>query len=213
MNFVLLGPPGAGKGTQAKLIVEKYNIVHLSTGDMFREAQKHDKELAALMSSGHLIPDEVVINMVKNRLKKDDVVKGFLLDGFPRTVVQAEELGKMLKAENKEIAAVFYIEISSQEAVKRISGRRVCGGCGATFNVALHPSKNKDLCDKCNGGLIHRADDKEDVVRERLEVYEKQTKPLIAYYKNEGLLVNIDGLKSEEEVFGQIANFMESRKK
>lgn len=212
MNFVLLGPPGAGKGTQAKLIVEKYNIVHLSTGDMFREAQKHDKELDALMATGHLIPDEVVVKMVKNRLSKEDVKKGFLLDGFPRTVKQAEELSKMLKADNRKVTAVFCIEISSEESVKRISGRRICDGCGASFNVALHPPKSGRICDYCEGQLIHRADDKEDVVRERLEVYELQTKPLIEYYKQEGLLVSINGLKGEKDVFGQIVNFIESRK-
>jgi adenylate kinase len=212
MNFVLLGPPGAGKGTQAKFIVEKYDIVHLSTGDMFREAKKHDKELNALMAAGHLISDEVVINMVKDRLHKEDVKKGFLLDGFPRTVKQAEELDKMLKAGSKSIEAVFYIEISSQESVRRISGRRICAGCSASFNVVFHSSKAADVCDYCNGELIQRADDKEEVVRERLEVYERQTKPLIDYYKKEKLLVNIDGLKDEKGVFEQIANFIGSGK-
>lgn len=213
MNFVLLGPPGAGKGTQAKLISEKYNIVHLSTGDMFREAQKHDKELDALMATGHLIPDEVVINMVKNRLRKDDVKKGFLLDGFPRTVKQAEELDAMLESEKKSITAVFCIEINSEEAVRRISGRRICSGCGISVNVALYPSKSGQVCGYCKGRLIHRADDKEEVVRERLEVYEHQTMPLIEYYKNAGLLVTINGLKGENDVFGQIVHFIERRNK
>lgn len=213
MNFVLLGPPGAGKGTQAKLIVEEYNIVHLSTGEMFREAQKHDKELDALMATGHLIPDEVVINMVRNRLRKDDVKKGFLLDGFPRTVTQAEELDKMLAVEKKDITAVFYIEIDAEESIRRISGRRVCSGCGSNFNVALHPSKNGNVCDNCHEGLIQRADDTEEIVSERLKVYEQQTKPLIEYYGKSGLLVKVDGHKGEKDVFNQIKNFIESRKK
>jgi adenylate kinase len=212
MNFILLGAPGAGKGTQAKFIVEKYNIVHLSTGDMFREAKKQDKELEALMSAGKLISDEIVINMVKNRLQKDDVQKGFLLDGFPRTVNQAEELDKILKDGNKSIDAVFCIEVSFEEVVKRISGRRVCGGCKANFNIVFNSPKAENVCDHCGAQLVQRADDKEDVVRNRLEVYEKQTKPLAAYYEKAGLLVNVDGLKSEKEVFEQIVKFIESGK-
>ncbi|MDR2426080.1 MAG: adenylate kinase [Endomicrobium sp.] len=213
MNFILLGAPGAGKGTQAKLIAEKYDIVHLSTGDMFREAKKQDKELDALMSAGKLISDEIVINMVKNRLKKDDVAVGFLLDGFPRTVKQAEELDKILKAENRSIDAVFCIEVSSEEVVKRISGRRSCGKCKADFNIVFNPPKEENMCDFCNGTLIQRADDKEDVVLNRLKVYENQTKPLAEYYKKAALLANIDGLKDEKGVFEQIVNYIENRKK
>jgi adenylate kinases len=210
MNYVLLGPPGAGKGTQAKLIVEKYGFVHLSTGDMFREAKKSSEAINALMASGQLIPDEIVVNMVKNRLQKDDIKKGFLLDGFPRTEKQAQELDKMLKAEGKNISAVFSIDIDSAEAVKRISGRRVCS-CGASFHLAFIPPKTENQCDSCAKELIQRNDDKEDVVRERLVVYEKQTKPLIDYYKNAGLLVTIDGLQDEKGVFSQISKYIESR--
>ena len=136
MNFVLLGPPGAGKGTQAKLIVEKFDIVHLSTGDMFREAKKSDEALSKLLSSGKLISDEIVIDMVKKRLEKDDVKKGFLLDGFPRTVKQAEELDIMLKDNKRDLTAVFSINIDSEEAIKRILGRRTCEQCGASYNIA-----------------------------------------------------------------------------
>lgn len=212
MNFVLLGPPGAGKGTQAKLIVEKFNIVHLSTGDMFREAKKSDEALSALLSSGKLISDEVVIDMVKKRLAKDDIKKGFLLDGFPRTVKQAEELDVMLKQEKRDLTAVFSINIDNEEAIRRILGRRACGQCGASFNMALHPPKALGVCDNCGGELTQRSDDNPVTVRERLYVYEHQTKPLTAYYKQKGLLVDIDGLQNEQGVFGQISNFIESRR-
>ncbi|MDR2436562.1 MAG: adenylate kinase [Endomicrobium sp.] len=203
MNYILMGPPGAGKGTQAKKIVEKFGIVHLSTGDMLREAKKCDEVISSLLASGHLVPDNIIINMVKACLKKDDVKKGFLLDGFPRTLNQAQELAKMLKSENIKIDEVFFIDVNFEEAVKRISGRRVCP-CGASYHIDFIPPKIKEECDVCGGQLIQRNDDKENVVKDRLNVYEKQTSPLIDYYKNMGLLVTIDGLKSESEVFEEI---------
>jgi adenylate kinase len=205
-----MGPPGAGKGTQAKKIVEKFGIVHLSTGDMFREAKKSDEDIRKFLESGQLVPDEIVVNMVKKRLEKDDIKKGFLLDGFPRTVNQAQELDKMLKSENIKIDAVFFIDVHFEEAVKRISGRRVCS-CGASYHVNFIPPKVKGKCDVCNGELIQRSDDKENVVKDRLDVYEKQTRPLIDYYKKTGLFVNIDGLKSESEVFEEIKKHIEAK--
>lgn len=210
MNYILMGPPGAGKGTQAKKIVEKFGIVHLSTGDMFREAKKSDEDIRKFLESGQLVPDEIVVNMVKKRLEKDDIKKGFLLDGFPRTVNQAQELDKMLKSENIKIDAVFFIDVHFEEAVKRISGRRVCS-CGASYHVNFIPPKVKGKCDVCNGELIQRSDDKENVVKDRLNVYEKQTRPLIDYYKKTGLFVNIDGLKSESEVFEEIKKHIEAK--
>lgn len=210
MNYILMGPPGAGKGTQAKKIVEKFGIVHLSTGDMFREAKKSDEDIRKFLESGQLVPDEIVVNMVKKRLEKDDIKKGFLLDGFPRTVNQAQELDKMLKSENIKIDAVFFIDVHFEEAVKRISGRRVCS-CGASYHVNFIPPKVKGKCDVCNGDLIQRSDDKENVVKDRLAVYEKQTRPLIDYYKKTGLFVNIDGLKSESEVFEEIKKHIEAK--
>ncbi|MDR0398778.1 adenylate kinase [Candidatus Endomicrobiellum devescovinae] len=210
MNYILMGPPGAGKGTQAKKIVEKFGIVHLSTGDMFREAKKSDEDIRKFLESGQLVPDEIVVNMVKKRLEKDDIKKGFLLDGFPRTVNQAQELDKMLKSENIKIDAVFFIDVHFEEAVKRISGRRVCS-CGASYHVNFIPPKVKGKCDVCNGELIQRSDDKENVVKDRLDVYEKQTRPLIDYYKKTGLFVNIDGLKSESEVFEEIKKHIEAK--
>ncbi|MDR1942622.1 MAG: adenylate kinase [Endomicrobium sp.] len=210
MNYILMGPPGAGKGTQAKKIVEKFGIVHLSTGDMFREAKKPDEDIRKFLESGQLVPDEIVVNIVKKRLEKDDIKKGFLLDGFPRTVNQAQELDKMLKSENIKIDAVFFIDVHFEEAVKRISGRRVCS-CGASYHVNFIPPKVKGKCDVCNGDLIQRSDDKENVVKDRLDVYEKQTRPLIDYYKKTGLFVNIDGLKSESEVFEEIKKHIEAK--
>jgi adenylate kinase len=210
-NFILLGPPGAGKGTQAKKISDNFSIIHLSTGDMFREAKKTDSNISALMEAGQLIPDEVVVNMVKNRLKKDDVKNGFLLDGFPRTLKQAEELDKTIALDNIKINAVFSIVIDNEEAVKRISGRRVCK-CGASFHVQFLPSKTNNKCDYCGKTLEQRVDDKEDVIRERLSVYDKQTKPLIDYYKKMDLLVDIDGMQNEKDVFAQISEFIENRK-
>ncbi|AKL98691.1 adenylate kinase [Endomicrobium proavitum] len=203
MNYILLGPPGAGKGTQAKLIVDEFKILHLSTGDMFREAKKSDPVIKEYLSSGHLVPDEIVIDMVVKRLEKDDVQKGFLLDGFPRTVHQAQELDKILQEKHKKIAAVFSIQIDNHEAVRRISGRRVCV-CGASFHVSMLAPKKENICDYCGKDLLHRSDDKEDVVRERLSVYETQTKPLIDYYKKSGILVEIDGHGNEKKVFEQI---------
>ncbi|MDR1941928.1 MAG: adenylate kinase [Endomicrobium sp.] len=209
MNYILFGPPGAGKGTQAKKIVEKFSIVHLSTGDMFREAKKSDKTISALMESGKLISDEIVVDMVRKRLQKDDVKKGFLLDGFPRTLNQAQALDAMLKAENIKLDAVFFIDIAHEDAVKRIAGRRVCS-CGASYHIHFLAPKNADKCDLCNSQLIQRADDKEETVKERLKVYDAQTKPLIEYYKKSGIMVDIDGARDEKEVFEQIAAKIEA---
>jgi adenylate kinase len=204
MNYIILGPPGAGKGTQAKKVSVKFGIDHLSTGDMFREAKKSDKAISELLSSGQLVPDEIVINMVRKRLEKNNIEKGFLLDGFPRTVKQAEELGRMLMSENIKIDGIFLINVSFEEAVKRIEGRRVCV-CGASYHMVLLPPKESGKCDRCGGTLFHRSDDKENVIRDRFSVYEKQAKLLVKYYKESGLLIYIDGLKSESGVFEQIS--------
>jgi adenylate kinase len=209
MNCIFLGPPGAGKGTQAKKTAEKFGIIRLSTGDMFREAKKTDEVISGILAAGKLVPDEIVVDMVKKCLQKDDVKKGFLLDGFPRTLKQAEALDAMLKLENIKIDAVFLINVSFEEAIKRIAGRRVCS-CGASYHIDMLPPKEADKCDICKKTLIQRNDDKENIVSDRLNVYEKQTKPLIDYYKNMGLLVNIDGSKNEKEVFEQISSYIEN---
>ncbi|MDR3125347.1 MAG: adenylate kinase [Endomicrobium sp.] len=204
MNYILLGPPGAGKGTQAEKIVDKFGIVHLSTGDMCREATKSDEVTSKLVASGKLISDEIVVNMVKNRLLQEDVKKGFLLDGFPRTLVQARTLDVILEAQNIKIDAVFFIDLEYKEVIKRTLGRRVCS-CGASYNVSFIPPKEDNKCDFCKKELIQRDDDKEEVVKKRLNIYETQTKPLVEYYRKKGVLVKIDGLKSEFEVFNQIS--------
>ncbi|GHT42977.1 adenylate kinase [Endomicrobiia bacterium] len=207
MNCIIMGPPGAGKGTQAKEIVEEFGLVHLSTGDMFRQAKESDEVISKLLTSGQLVPDDIVINMIKSCLAEGNLKNGFLLDGFPRTVKQAEELDLMLKAKNMKIAAVFFIDVCFDEAIKRIVGRRVCT-CGVSYHVDFIPPKIEGKCDVCGKDLIQRDDDKEDVVKNRLEVYEKQTRLLIDYYKKTKLFVNIDGLKNEKEVFSQISRLM-----
>jgi len=207
MNYILFGPPGAGKGTQAKKIAGKFGILHLSTGNMFRSVQKTDETIRKLLAAGQLVPDEIVIDIVKKRLDEDDMEKGFLLDGFPRTLKQAEELDTALKSKNIKIDAVFLIDVNSEEAVKRIAGRRTCG-CGAIYHITALPPKEDGKCDLCGAELIHRDDDKKEVVRDRLAVYEKQTRPLTEYYKKAGLLVIIDGLENEQTVFTRISSFI-----
>ena len=181
-NFILFGPPGAGKGTQAKNISDEFEVVHLSTGDMIRES-KNDPVLSQYLTSGHLVPDEVIIEMVLKRLQKEDCKNGFLLDGFPRTIFQAEKLDKFLQKSNRRVSAVFYIDLAQEEIIKRLAQRRVCPKCGGSFNIQLRPPKQEGICDFCGEKLVQRKDDNIDTVKERLEVYEKQTKPLIKYYE------------------------------
>ena len=183
MNLILLGGPGAGKGTQAKLIVEEYKIPQISTGDMLREAVKQGTELGKkakeYMDKGELVPDEIVIGIVRDRLKQPDCEKGFILDGFPRTIAQAEALDKMLDEIGKKIDAVINIYVPEEEIVKRIVNRRTCKKCGAIYHLIYSPPKESNKCDKCGGELYQRDDDKEETVRERLRVYKQQTEPLI----------------------------------
>jgi len=208
MNLILLGPPGAGKGTQAKRMVETYGIPQISTGDMLREAVKNQTQLGLeakkFMDSGQLVPDEVVIGLVKERLGRDDCAKGFMLDGFPRTVPQAEELDKVLAGMNKNLDHVISIEVPNEELMGRLTGRRTCKQCGAGFHVIFDPPKQEGVCDKCGGELYQRDDDNEATVSNRLKVYESQTKPLIDYYSAKGLLRPIDGVGAIDEIFGRI---------
>lgn len=210
LNIVLLGPPGAGKGTQAELIVDKYGIPQISTGDIFRANIKNGTELGKkakeYMDKGDLVPDELVVDLVKDRLEQDDCKDGFMLDGFPRTVFQAEELDKIMEARGLKISAVLNIDVKSEKLIKRIAGRRVCKDCGATFHVAYKPTAKEGICDKCGGETYQRADDTEETVKNRIEVYFSQTAPLIDYYQNSGVIANIDGDRAEEVVFADIVN-------
>lgn len=212
MNLVLMGLPGAGKGTQAEKIVEKYNIPHISTGDMFRAAIKDGTELGlqakSYMDKGELVPDEVTIGIVRERLGKNDTDKGFLLDGFPRTVAQAEALEQILKELNKEIDYVINIHVDQEILMQRLTGRRICKNCGATYHLVFNPPKEEGICDKCGGNLYQRADDNAETVGNRLEVNLKQTKPLLDFYKSKGYLKNIDGQQEINKVFEDICNLL-----
>lgn len=208
LRTILLGPPGAGKGTQAVKIVEKYNIPHISTGDIFRENIKNKTELGnrakAYMDRGELVPDELVVEIATDRLTKDDCKNGFLLDGFPRTIFQAEKLDEFLTKRGEKIDKVINIDVEKDALVKRITGRRVCKSCGASYHVVNIPPKKDGVCDLCSGELIQRADDTEETVLNRIDVYNKQTKPLVDYYGKAGVIINIDGNKDLDDVLADI---------
>jgi len=208
MNLVLLGPPGAGKGTQAKMMIDHYRIPQISTGDILRAALKERTPLGLkakeYMDKGLLVPDEVVIDIIKDRLKEDDCRNGYILDGFPRTVAQAQALDRVLTAMNSGIDHVISIEVEKGELIKRLTGRRTCRQCGRGYHVIFDPPLNKDLCDKCQGELYQRDDDNEDTVRNRLEVYDSQTFPLIQFYKEKGLVRSIDGQGGIQQIFDRI---------
>ncbi|MBN8210805.1 adenylate kinase [Bacillus sp. NTK071] len=208
MNLVLMGLPGVGKGTQAEKIVEKYGIPHISTGDMFRAAIKEGTPLGLkakeFMDSGNLVPDEVTIGIVRERLGKDDCEKGFLLDGFPRTVAQADALEEILSDLEKKLDYVINIAVEEDQLMQRLTGRRVCRNCGATYHVIFNPPKEEGVCDKCGGELYQRDDDKEETVRTRLEVNKQQQQPLLTFYEGKGYLKTIDGNKDINEVFEDV---------
>jgi len=208
-NVVLLGAPGAGKGTQAERIVAKYGLPHISTGDILRaavaEGTEMGREAQKYMQAGKLVPDEVVIGVVRDRLAQPDVRLGFLLDGFPRTLAQAEQLDAMLAGVARALTHVILIEVPSDELVERIAGRRSCGQCGKLYNVTFDPPAAEGVCDACGGELIQRADDNEATVRNRLAVFEAQTAPLIDYYGERGMLRHASGAgKTPPEVFAQV---------
>ena len=214
MKIILMGPPGAGKGTQAEKLVELYQIPHISTGDMFRKAQKDGTELGLkakeYMEQGQLVPDEVTVGIVRERLAEADCKDGFLLDGFPRTVQQADALDGILKDLGMALDRVINIEVDKAFLVDRLTGRRVCRTCGATFHVVNKAPKVEGVCDKCGGELYQRNDDKIETVRNRLDVYAAQTAPLIEYYQSKGVMSSIDGSKSMEDVLADIRSALGS---
>lgn len=215
MKIVLLGPPGAGKGTQAKSISNRYSIPHISTGDIFRKNISENTPLGieakSYMDNGQLVPDEVTINMVKERLKEDDCKSGYLLDGFPRTVSQAEALEAFLNERNESLNTALLIDVPSDFILERMTGRRVCPSCGASYHIKFNPAID-GKCQLCGTEVIQRKDDAEETVKERLDVYEKQTQPLIDFYKKKNLLSVVDGTKAINEVFESICDTLGSSK-
>ena len=212
-NIILMGPPGAGKGTLAKQLIS-LGLAHISTGDMFREAIKAGTELGKLADNyikhGDLVPDEVTIGLVKERLSKDDCANGYLLDGFPRTLPQAEALEKLSKEINRPIETVINLECDDKELLRRISGRRVCKNCGAPYHIDTMKPKVYGVCDICGGPLYQRNDDNEEAMKVRLDHYLHETKPLLDFYQDKGLLVSFDSLMGSQKLFDEIAKFLKS---
>ena len=212
MKIIMLGAPGAGKGTHAKKISEKYSIPHISTGDIFRANIKEGTELGKkakeYMDQGLLVPDELTCDLVMDRIQQDDCKNGFVLDGFPRTIPQAEALTAALEKINEKMDYALDIEIADEKIVERMSGRRVCTKCGAPFHIVNIPPKTEGICDHCGGELEFRADDQPETVLKRLGVYHEQTQPLIEYYAKQGILKEIDGTKSVEEGFASIVEIL-----
>ena len=216
MNIILMGLPGAGKGTQASEIVKKFPIPHISTGDMFRKAIKDDtdlgKEAKSYMDRGELVPDEVTVGIVKERISEDDAKKGFLLDGFPRTIEQAEALNDIMQELGRSIDAVINIEVPEEELINRLTGRRICETCGTTYHLVFNPPKVDGVCDLDGGKLYQREDDNPETVANRLSVNVKQSKPILSYYQDKGVLENIDGSKDIKEVTSDVINILDDLK-
>lgn len=212
MKIILLGPPGAGKGTQAKLITEKYSIPHISTGDIFRknisEKTPLGIEAKRYMDNGQLVPDEVTIGIVNDRLSMNDCENGFLLDGFPRTVKQAEALDSFLNSNEQKIDTALLMDVPKEFILERMTGRRVCSACGASYHIKFNTPKVENKCDVCGGPLVQRKDDTEETVKERLDVYDRQTQPLIQYYKEKNILAKVDGTEEIGMVFEKICDVL-----
>lgn len=212
MKIVMLGAPGAGKGTQAKMISEKYGIPHISTGDILRANIKDNTELGKkakeYMDKGLLVPDDLVVDLVVDRLSQDDAKKGYILDGFPRTIPQAEALTAALAKISEKLDYAINVDVPDENIVKRMSGRRACVNCGGTYHIVYNPTKTEGVCDACGGELILRDDDKPETVQQRLSVYHEQTQPLIDYYTKEGILKEVDGTVSLDDVFAAIVKIL-----
>jgi adenylate kinase len=208
VRLVLLGPPGAGKGTQAKLLQEHFDIPQISTGDILRHAAKEGtrlgKQAKKYMDRGELVPDPVILDIVDERLSADDARKGFLLDGFPRTVAQAEAFETMLNRRQETLDGAISLRVPRATVVARLSGRRTCRQCGAMYHVRFNPPAKEGVCDQCGGDLYQRADDREETIEARMEVYDRESAPLLDYFRDKGLLREVDGSKSTDEVFQQI---------
>lgn len=208
MKIIMLGAPGAGKGTQAKKIAEKYQIPHVSTGDIFRSNMKEGTELGmkakAYMDQGALVPDELTIGMLMDRIAKEDCKNGYVLDGFPRTIPQAESFKNALSENGQKIDFAVNVDVPDENIISRMAGRRACVACGATYHIVYNPPKTEDVCDVCGQKLILRDDDKPETVKKRLAVYHEQTQPLIEYYDKEGVLANVDGTQDLNKVFSDI---------
>ena len=208
MKIIMLGAPGAGKGTQAQLIADKYGIPHVSTGDIFRANIKNGTELGMeakkYMDQGLLVPDELTVRILLDRVAKEDCKDGYVLDGFPRTIPQAEVLDQALTERGDRIDFAIDVDVPDENIVKRMSGRRACLACGATFHVEHIPPKQEGICDRCGQELVLRDDDKEETVQKRLDVYHEQTQPLLAYYEKKGVLRTVDGTKTMQEVFAAV---------
>ena len=215
MRIILVGPPGAGKGTQAEKIVAKYNVAHISTGDILRANVKAGTELGkkakSFMDAGALVPDDVIVGMMRGRLAEDDCKNGFILDGFPRTVPQAEALDSLLAEMGIKLDGVILLDVDDDTVVERLCGRRMCKKCGRIFHVSFKPSSKGDLCDECGGELYQRDEDKEEVIRQRLAVYHSQTAPLVDYYGKAGLLLRVPGAEAGDKVLGHIEAMLGSR--
>lgn len=212
MRLVLLGAPGAGKGTQAKKLIEKYGIPQISTGDLLRAAVAAGtalgKEAKSYMDKGELVPDSVVLGMVEERLKQDDCKKGYILDGFPRNTAQAEALDKMLASLNMSLTAALSVDVPFDDLMKRLTGRRTCKSCGQMYNIYFKPPAKESVCDKCNGELFQRDDDKEETIKKRLDVYNAQTAPLIDYYGKKGILKTVEGTGNIDDIFKKVCELL-----